>query len=123
MANHYIPQIKPKIVVYLEPPLGRFSLYSANSKFYNFNTGGIEWIEPIFVKFYQHWLSVEENLELDLLKHRLAIQLLCQQNNIKFIYQPDSMPFIDYARDLVHPGVNSNKNLAELILDRINQNN
>jgi hypothetical protein len=122
LANHYIPQIKPKLVVYYEPPPGRFYLYSSNEKFYYFNSGCMEMTHPMFLKFYQHWLSLEENIELDLLKHKLAIQALCQQNNIKFIFSKHELHFIDYARDLIHAGVNANKDLAELILNRINQN-
>jgi hypothetical protein len=125
LANHYIPQIKPKLVVYLEPPPGRFSLLSANGEFYQFITGNLNFIDPMFRKYYEHWISLEENLTLNSLKHKLAIQAICQEHNIKFVFGNSytDMPFVDYARDLIHAGVKSNKMLAELILDRINQNN
>ena len=124
LAYHYIPQIKPKLVVFLDPPLGRFSLVSSNGNFYQFVTGDPEGIDPMFKKYYEHWISLEENLVLDSIKHRLALQSLCQEYHSKFVYVSyENVPFIDYGRDLVHPGINSNKVVAELVLDRINQNN
>jgi hypothetical protein len=126
LANHYIPQIKPKIVVYLEPHESRFTLLSANGRFYNFSIGThTADIDPLFVRFYEHWLSLQENLQENLLKHRLAIQFLCQQDDIKFLFLKSysELPFFDYARDLAHAGINSNIELTKIILDRINQNN
>lgn len=125
LANHYIPQITPKLVVYVEPPPGRFTLISADEEFYDFFTGQIDYINSDFRKYYEHWLSLEENLTLDSLKNKLAIQSLCQENNTKFVFAKSytEMKFLDYARDLVHSGVKSNKDFAEIILNRINQNN
>lgn len=125
LANHYIPQIKPKLVVYLDPPPGRFSLLSANGEIYSFITGNFTSIDPMFRRYYEHWISLEENITLNSLKHKLAIQAICREHNIKCVVGDSytDMPFVDYARDLIHAGVKSNKMLAELILDRINQNN
>ena len=127
LANHYIPQIKPKIVVYVEPPPGRFALVSADNNIYDFNFfNGIVY-SPLsqFKNFYEHWISLEENLEIHSLKHKLAIQALCQQYNIKFVFAESDteMEVLDYARDLSHSGIESNKYFAEIILNRINQNN
>lgn len=125
LANHYISQIKPKLVVFVDPPPGRFTLISDNKKFYSFITGTVDFIDPMFKTYYEHWLSMEENLTLDSLKHKLAIQAICQENNTKFVFAKSytEMKFLDYARDLVHSGVKSNKDFAEIILNRINQNN
>ena len=119
LANHYIHQIQPKLVVYLEPPPGRFSINSAIfNHVCNLNVGNTD---SKFKDFYNHWLSNPENSNLDYLKNKLAIEALCHRNKIKFVYAHcDEMHKIDLARDLAHPGIKSNLEFAELILRRIN---
>ena len=121
LANHYIPIIVPKIVVYLEPPLGRFSLVN-DDKIYDFCVSNKS-VDTRFKYFYEHWLSCEENLILDARKHKLAIEMMCQQSRIKFEYKELNEIGKDHlARDLMHPGVSFNKTFANLVLNRINQN-
>ena len=135
LANHYIPQIKPNIVVYAEPHPSRFALVGVDD-IYQFSTHGIVSHNIISMKynetkkfdnFYEQWILNEENIKLNSVKHRLAIQALCQQYNIKFAFAESYSELapidLDFARDLMHPGVESNKIFAELILSRINQSN
>lgn len=127
LANHYIPQIKPKLVVYFEPPPGRFSISSADGHIYDFNVnkslGKFKiYADKGFEHFYNHWLSNPENSDLDYLKNKIAIESICHQNKIKFVYAGcNEMPKIDLARDLGHSGVKSNLQFAELILNRISK--
>jgi hypothetical protein len=124
LANHYIPQVKPKIVVLLEPPPGRMALYSAKRRIYDFwaTIQPDQYREPSFRSFYEHWLSLHENVVLHSLKHKLAIEMICNHLNIKFIYaHSDEISIIDHARDLGHAGEKSNMNFAKIILDRIAQ--
>ena len=130
LANHYIPQIKPKIVVYAEPHPSRFSLVGVDD-IYQFTTHNIVSIKyddtTKFNSFYEQWVLNDENIKLNSIKHRLAIQAICQQYNIKFAFAESYSELapvdLDFARDLMHPGVESNKIFAELILSRINQSN
>ena len=129
LANHYIPQIKPNIVIYAEPHPSRFTLVGVDD-IYQFTTHNIVSIKygeiKEFNNFYEQWIVNEENIKLNSIKHKLSIQALCQQYNIKFVFAESysELPYdIDYARDLMHPGVESNKIFAELILSRINQSN
>ena len=124
LANHYIPQIKPKIVVYLETPPGRFCLVSSKKHIYDFSVTESEFLtDNMFKEYYEHWLSNEENIILNSLKHKLAIQSLCHDHGIKFIYvENKEFHPIDFARDLMHYGIHSNLNLSKLVLDRININ-
>jgi hypothetical protein len=124
MANHYIPQIKPKIVVYLDPPPGRFSLISGKKQIYDFTVFKSELIiDPMFKEYYKHWLSIEENITLNSLKHKLAIQGLCQEYNAKFVFAENKeLKFIDYARDMLHPGINSNLEFSKFILNNLSKN-
>jgi hypothetical protein len=128
LANHYIPQIKPKLVVFLNPPEGRFTLINDNYNFFEFSINILEnsifACPPIFRKYYEHWISLEENITLNSIKHKLAIQALCQEHDIKFVYIDSSeLKFLDLARDLNHAGIHSNKILAEIILNKINKIN
>lgn len=116
LANHYIPLIKPKLVVYLEPPPGRFYINSTDGQ-YDLTVGNYD---SIFENFYNHWLSNPENSDLDYLKNKIAIESLCHQHKIKFVYACcTEMSKLDLARDLGHCGARSNLQFAELILNRI----
>jgi hypothetical protein len=122
LANHYIPQIKPKLVIYAEPPPGRMALHSARHKIHDFwaHIEPDQYNDPSFRSFYEHWLSLHENVVLHSLKHKLALEMLCIQHNIKFIYaHSDEIPISDHARDLGHAGEKSNMNFVQIILDRI----
>jgi hypothetical protein len=126
LANHYIHQIKPKIVVYLEPPPGRMSIKSTGGKIHNFwaRITPEAYDDIGFKHYYEHWLAHEENVLLDSTKHKLAIEMLCYKHNIKFIYaDSEVIHVIDFARDLRHAGEKSNRNFADIILDRISTNN
>lgn len=124
LAHHYIPQIQPKLVVYLEPPPGRFSMLSGDNRIYDFMVGSVAHLDTRFSTYYDHWLSMQENIDIHSIKHELAISALCQRNNTKFIYL-HSLEFfgVDLARDLMHHGVKSNKIFSELVLNKINQCN
>jgi hypothetical protein len=124
LANHYIPQVKPKLVVYLDPPPGRMALHSARRKIHDFwaTIKPDEYKDPSFKSYYEHWLSLHENVVLHSLKHQLAIEMICRNQNIKFVYaHSDEIPLNDFARDLGHAGKNSNRNFAKIILDRISK--
>jgi hypothetical protein len=124
LAHHYIPQIQPKLVVFLQPPDGRFSMVSGDGKIYDFLMGSRAHLDTRFSEYYNHWLSLEENIKMHSVKHELAIRSLCQRHNIKFVYAEfTEFTRIDMARDLLHYGSGSNKRFAKLILDRINHCN
>lgn len=124
LANHYISQIKPKIIVYLDPPFGRFTLLTGNNQFHSFLVNNMEDIDPMFIKYYEHWISLSENLILDSKKHMLAIESLCRQNNVKFLFLYNrELELLDYARDLMHHGRKSNLEFSKLVLDRIYNDN
>ena len=116
LANHYIPQLKPKILIHLQSYKGRFSLVTEN-KIYEF----LPSIYPKeFEKFYFEWINYKENLKLHELKHNFAIELICNKNNIKYIpVSLDNFIKLDSARDLSHSGILSSKELSKKILIEI----
>jgi len=113
LANHYIPQLKPKIVIYLESYTERFSLITENT-IYDFLSSTYP---KEFEKFYFEWISYEENLVLHDLKHNLAIESICNKNNIRYLpLSLDDFVELDSARDLAHFGILSSKAFSEKVL-------
>jgi hypothetical protein len=116
LANHYIPQLKPKIIIHLQSHKERFSLVT-KQKVYEF---AANFFPEKFKNFYFEWISYEENIILHELKHNLAIEMLCNKNNIKLItFNVDCFRELDFARDLNHRGVKSNEEFSKFVLDYI----
>jgi hypothetical protein len=113
LANHYIPQLKPKVLIHLQSHQARFSLVTKNT-IYEF----LPSIYPKeFEKFYFEWINYEENLILHELKHNLAIETLCNKNNIKYIsINVNEFECLDNARDLLHNGIKSNEYFSKKVL-------
>ena len=119
LADHYILQLKPKIVIYLEPPTARFSLFVSQN-------GIIDFVPSSLISkhydYYMSWISNDENEKLNSRKHKLALEAICIKNNIKYIEIDsieNSFKHIDLARDLMHRGIKSNELFSEDILKLI----
>lgn len=111
----YIDQIKPKVVVYLEPPGPRFELISGD-KINQVTLYNDEYIDLF------HKLTDETNIELTLRKNFHAIQNLCMERGVKFVYPPpefgNTINYLDFGRDLLHAGVKSHRAFADHILEK-----
>jgi hypothetical protein len=71
-------------------------------------------------KFYQTWLMNEDNLNANLLKNLLAVENVCNKNNVRSILIDEGeMPRLDLARDLAHRGTKSNIEFAKVVLKKI----
>jgi len=118
MSLYWIKKINPKIVVYLQPPKDRFELISNNEE------------KPIVVlhphtknhlDYFLEYISDETNSNLNAEKNKLAIESIAKSIHCKFLYF-DSINFfesIDFARDLMHPGIQSNMKASEKVLNLI----
>lgn len=114
IADYYVEKIKPKIAVFLQPPIGRLSLIT-NSDIHYFRIMDFDLVPESYKPFYQDYIATEENLTLSIKKHKMAIENICLKNNVKFVYV-DDISTIDLARDLNHPGIQSNAVLANRVL-------
>jgi hypothetical protein len=123
MCLGYIDKIKPKIVIYNQPPEGRIELVNfreiENLILKDFS---IDTLDPYLKKY----VISPSNLNLNYLKNYFAIKLLCLERNIKFIIFDDNVltgccmgDQTDLARDLVHPGTGRNKDFASYVLSNI----
>lgn len=118
LGSYWIPKIKPKIVVNLSSGLDRLELITPNR--------GFDLIPnhcPKDFKFFYEWvwLSDDTNSYMNALKNKLALEYICKQHNIKFVYNNihKTLNTIDLARDLMHAGVRSHLNFSDKILTMI----
>jgi hypothetical protein len=112
----WIDKIKPKIVIFLEPPSFRIEIVN-NTKQTVINANYTGPYEP----FIKDWVIDENNIYLNNQKNQLAIKSLCDTRNIKYLFlsfDDFSMINDDYARDLCHPGVKSHQLFANNVLEK-----
>lgn len=122
LGNHYIPKLKPTIVVFAGTASDRLDLIDAE----DITTLRYNYIpEHLDSAFYKDWLTYKENGELNWSKNYLAIKYLCKINSIPFMYVPFSTviphPYLDRGRDIMHPGIKSNAKVADFVLDAISK--
>ena len=117
LASHWIPLLKPSVVVLYSPAPDRLELVT-DTKAYTYlpgkpnNNPGSE--------FYKMWITNSGNGKLNQEKNIGAIAHLCNSQSIKFVYvYGNELNKIDLARDLQHPGRLTNANYADLIMYKI----
>jgi hypothetical protein len=112
LGYHYIPKLKPKIVVMLSPSYDRFEMFD--------KTQGLIQYGPWKVDlFYKKWSLCTENSILNKLKNKLALNYICNLASVKFLYiniNEYNNQDNDLARDLAHYGINSHKKFSEHVL-------
>jgi len=118
MAYNYIPKLKPSLVIFLVTHSSRLELLHKNNQSFQFCGPRTSLFKND--KFYETWLMNENNLNANLLKNLLAIESICNKNNVRFIsFNENEMPNLDLARDLAHRGTKSNIEFAKLVLKKI----
>jgi hypothetical protein len=124
-AYHFMPIVNPSMVVMLSPAVARFDLAVDDKMVFTFLPSNYP-KEPDtetnneYGLFYQTWMSSDANIELNRLKNILAIRQMCESKGIKFVHLliEDIKP-VDLARDLLHFGIQTNKNIADKFLKKI----
>jgi hypothetical protein len=122
MCLGYIDKIKPKIVIYNQPPGARLEVVtSPQTRNVILSDTEHEYVS----KFTNDFLMHDTNIEMNRTKNLLAIKFLCHERNIKFAYfdnyQEEFSPLArsDYARDLMHFGTIHNAEFAKHVLSKI----
>jgi hypothetical protein len=122
LGYHWIPKLKPKIVVLLSPLEFRKEIVTPDYiHFVTPQTTAID-EDPNNLKLHAiQWLSDDTNSYMNQIKNVSALELLCNKHNIKFIvnyniYQEEIYQG-DFARDLAHPGIETHKKFADYILN------
>lgn len=130
LAEYWVPELMPKLVVMLAPPRHRVELMLDQSH-YDVNRMPLEIFLPHsqsqhFRKddwYLKHWFLEEENARINQTKNCLAIEQLCAKLNIPCqIYYADqqmscSREEIGYARDYMHGGPIIHTRIAKAIVN------
>jgi hypothetical protein len=120
MAAHYLKLMKPKYAVWLQTDRYRFELFDEHvvlALMANMETHACS--ADYFVRW---WFLNSENSRVNHEKNTLAFQMLCHLEGVTpIILARDATPFIDCARDLMHPGRLSYQKLAQTIISRMSQ--
>jgi len=119
-AEYWIPELKPRLVVLLNPPRGRYEY------FLNERTEQTRTVWPHsddHDTFTKKWLSVDANLRLNNRKNSWAIGAVCHSLGIPYLsYEADewmsrSREIAGYARDYFHAGPEGHRSFTDKILD------
>lgn len=120
MAHYWVPHLRPKLVVLLNPPRGRLEVVVDDI------TGATEPVtdqdfqENTFLK---KWISADTNQLLNNRKNSLAISAICAELEIPFLsYEADewmsrSREEVGYARDYMHAGPEGHRTFTERIIN------
>jgi len=116
MAANWIPQLKPKVVLYQNPDSSRIEWFGRTDVPHNMMA-----TTENQSLFYQEWIMNYRNLELNYLKNLHAIQHLAESHGAKFVHIPlNNIIREDAARDLGHYGPKTNQTVADYVLSRLN---
>ena len=124
LAHHWIPRLRPKYVVMMTPHAGRMEvLLDDENRLYLPNMSSIYGHQ-----FYMDWLSHPANADMNRLKSVMGIQMICNSIGVPLIEIPVedciTIPGKEacntWARDLMHPGKEWNRNMTDLFLERFN---
>lgn len=129
LANHWIPQLTPRLVCMLSPPASRFELLTAPGPWPpaqvilpNCQTVITDLATDTFVK---HWWANDLNAQTNSIKNKLAVQQIAHQNQAEFIVadvdsELSMRPHLHgWARDFMHVGPAGHQVLAKKMLKNI----
>jgi hypothetical protein len=110
LGYHYIPKLKPKIVILLEPNPDRFELYTRTENFFQYGP----WTADFY---YKRWSAMDANGYINQIKNKLALSAVCDSNSVKFVsFECNAMRTLDLARDLGHAGIESHRAFSKRVL-------
>lgn len=138
MANHWIPAILPSHVFILYPFMHRREEFKFDKLFRLFahekvdeESMNILFEEKEFDKMVDHeilnyhihsWLTSDQNVLINRAKNIMSIKNICNENGSKLteIYVDDiNVSNLDTGRDLIHPGIEAHKYIANLFLEKM----
>lgn len=121
IAKYWLPRLRPRFVVYLEPRYNRTEIHMMSQPvpaIINWAHDSAHWSGT----YTRHLLTQEENFEINAEKNREAIRSLCLQLRIPLlIYEPNAFITLippterDLARDLLHAGRRTQQAFAEVV--------
>jgi hypothetical protein len=125
-AQHWLPVLRPQLVVMAAPPKARFDLISEDpARPHNTYLPSDELLHTSSADndtFVKTWFLHDRNAELNNARNRLAVQALCAGLGITCLtynahdWFAKSREQLEYARDHMHAGPRGHRLLAERII-------
>jgi len=121
LCQGWVDKIKPKIIVFALPPAERIELIVHRRAWF---------LSPAwdthkqYSNYLKDWITDDDNANLNQLKNKLAIKLICQDRGIKYVeidphkilQQQSGYTFpMDFGRDLMHPGPIYHSNVSKIV--------
>lgn len=119
--SHFLldKKLKSKYVVLYPTNKSRFEVYKNEDDLIQMNSAIADRSKNLPSLYYRYWANSPNNAYLNKEKNINAIKYLCISNNIKLILCKNREP-IDLARDLSHFGIKTNQQIAQEIIEEIN---
>lgn len=123
VAEHWIPYLNPKLVVFLVPDRARLEIIvdEKNGNTFDLMPANFEH-HPHLNEFIKYWFGQDENSRLNNKKNQLAVEAICYQLGIPILCYEVSQEMIrstrlSFARDLSHAGPGTHKKFTEKIIN------
>jgi hypothetical protein len=124
LADHWLPILRPKLVVMAAPPKHRFDLITEKVDHYHDTyLPGSEIGQADQDGFVKTWFLNDRNADLNNARNRLAVEGLCNKLGIHCLtynahdWFAKSRDEVEYARDRMHAGPLGHKKFAERIIN------
>lgn len=117
MALNWIPQLKPKVVLYQSPDSSRLEWFDEKHRVPH-NMMAATHNQSLL---YKEWIMNDNNLKFNHLKNLYAIQHIAESNGAVFVHIPlTKIKRLDNARDIGHFGPKTHKAIAEQVIQQLN---
>jgi hypothetical protein len=120
MAMHYLPILKPRYAFWLQTAAHRIEILDDRSDLCVNLLGPNDQSDDFYYRdnFVKQWFASDSNQQIHLEKNTRAFKHLCNELDIICVVfsqntSHDKIVQFDLARDLMHPGTESNRALAE----------
>lgn len=118
LADLWIDRLNPSVVILLSPSETRFELLIHDSTSNEIEARFVTTMDQLSNTTTElHWMDTDQNGQINRRKNKLAIQKICDDRDVKFLQDDtENLVIMDLARDLLHPGVKSNRLFAKKLL-------
>jgi hypothetical protein len=120
IAKHYVNYLNVKNVFLLGPPEDRFEYYRIDKEHYGLYVYLPSCDEQPNSAFFKGWVMSNEFREVNYAKNLDAISNVCSTHNVNFyyLYSGDVNDPGKKARDLMHPGIKYQQNVANMFYEK-----